>query len=177
MNEQLGFHSELSERLILRPSSSADVPALFVFLGDAAAMQYTHVDPSFKACLKRVMVHEWFRRRDGYAPWTISRRADGRIIGWGGLYNDLFDPGWGCEIGYFFHPDAWGQGYASEFATMTIAMADNDLKLPEVRAFAHPDNARSQRVLKKLGFTRVRFVAAMQRVLFSRIRSTDRQVV
>lgn len=163
-----------TQRLILRPARGADVPILFTFLGDADAMQHTHVDPSLRACRKRVMVHEWFRRRDGYAPWVIVRKDGERIIGWGGLYNDPFAPGWGCEIGYFFHPEAWGHGYASELAAVVLAHADNDLKLPEVRAFAHPDNAASQRVLEKARFAKVRFVPEMDRFLFSRARQSDR---
>lgn len=28
----------------------------------------------------------------GYAPWTIVRRGDGKVIGWGGLHDDPFEP-------------------------------------------------------------------------------------
>jgi RimJ/RimL family protein N-acetyltransferase len=42
-------------------------------------------------------------------------KANDRIVGWGGLYNHPFDPGWGMEIAYFFHPDVWGQGYATDW--------------------------------------------------------------
>ena len=76
-------------------------------------------------------------------------KADGRIIGWGGLYQDPFDPGWGVEVGYSFHPAAWGRGYASELTATCTEIADNVLRLPEVRAFAHRDNLASRRVLEK----------------------------
>jgi ribosomal-protein-alanine N-acetyltransferase len=93
-------------RLILRRPRLADVSLIFVFLGNADAMRHTHADASLRACRRRIAVHEWRRRHDGYAPWTIVTKADGRIIGWGGLYDDPFDPGWGVEVGYFFHPSA-----------------------------------------------------------------------
>ena len=157
-------------RLILRRPRLADVPALFAFLGDPAAMRHTHVDASPRACRRRIAVHEWRRRRDGCAPWTITTKQDGRIIGWGGLYDDPFDPGWGVEVGYFFHPDAWGRGYASELLTACLAEADNTLRLPELRAFAHPDNAGSRRVLEKSGFEQRRYVPEMERFLYSRMR-------
>ena len=86
------------------------MPAFFTFLGDAEAMRYAHVDASLRACRRRIAVHEWMRRRDGYAPWAIETRTDDQSIGWGGLYRDPFDPGWGPEVGYFFHPSAWGKG-------------------------------------------------------------------
>jgi ribosomal-protein-alanine N-acetyltransferase len=157
-------------RLVLRPPVLADVPTLFQFLGDAEAMRYTHCDASLRQCRRRIAVHEWRRRRDGYAPWTIVTKADGLIIGWGGLYDDPFDPGWGVEIGYHFHPAAWGKGYATEMALACMSVADNVQRLPEVSAFARPENVASQRVLEKVGFEQVRFVPEMERFLYRRRR-------
>lgn len=159
-----------TSRLILRRPSLADVPALFEFLGDAEAMQHTHVDASLRECRRRIAIHEWRRRHDGYAPWTIVAKSEGRIVGWGGLYDDPFDPGWGVEVAYFFHPSAWGQGYASEVVAACTDVADYALHLPEVKAFAHPANARSRRVLERAGFEVVRFVPEMDRFLYRRRR-------
>ena len=157
-------------RLLLRRPRLADVPALFEFLGDVMAMQHTHADASLRECRRRVAVHEWRRRHDGYAPWTIMAKASARIIGWGGLYDDPFDPGWGTEVAYFFHPSTWGKGYASEMVTACTSVADHALRLPEVRAFAHPANVRSRRVLEKASFEVVRFVPEMDRFLYRRVR-------
>jgi [ribosomal protein S5]-alanine N-acetyltransferase len=163
------MHMETT-RLILRRPRLTDAPALFEFLGDTEAMRHTHADPSLRACRRRIAVHEWQRRRNGYAPWTIIAKASARIIGWGGLYVDPFDPGWGVEIGYFFHPAAWGHGYASELVAACTKVADEELRLPEVRAFAHLENTASRRVLEKAGFEPVRFVPDMERRLFRRYR-------
>ena len=84
-----------TSRLILRRPRLTDVPALFEFLGDVEAMQHTHAHASQRECRRRVAVHEWHRRINGYAPWTILTKSDGRIIGWGGLYDDPFDSGLG----------------------------------------------------------------------------------
>ncbi len=157
-------------RLILRRPKLADVPALFAFMGDAGAMRHTHVDASLKACRRRIAVHEQRRRRDGCAPWTIVTKTDRKIIGWGGLYDDPFAPGWGIEIGYSFTPAAWGQGYATELVAAATDLADRVLKLPEISAFAHPENKGSRRVLEKSGFVVVRFVPEMERWLFRRSR-------
>jgi len=162
-------------RLLLRHPTLADVSALFEFMGDADAMRYTHLDTSLRQCRRRVAAHERRRRRDGCAPWTIVRRADGRIVGWGGLYQDPFDPGWGVEIGYCFHPAAWGQGYATELAAACTDIADDVLVLPEVSAFAHRANLGSRRVLEKAGFEVVRFVPEMERLLYRRARHGHRR--
>lgn len=161
-------------RLVLRRPRLTDVPALFAFLVDAEAMRHTHADASLRECRRRVAVHEWHRRHNGYAPWTIVAKADGRTIGWGGLYDDPFEPGWGVEVAYFFHPSAWGQGYASEMVATCMGVADYTLRLPEVRAFAHPENAGSRRVLEKAGFEVVPFVPEMDRFLYRRHRQDTR---
>lgn len=163
-----------TSRLVLRRPRLTDVPALFRFLGDGLAMQHTHVNASLRDCRRRVAVHEWRRRHDGYAPWTIIAKSDERIIGWGGLYDDPFDKGWGVEVAYFFHPSAWGQGYASEMVNACMGVADHALHLPEVRAFAHPTNAGSRRVLEKAGFEVVRLVPEMDRILYRRHRQKVR---
>ncbi|MFL6808593.1 MAG: GNAT family N-acetyltransferase [Bradyrhizobium canariense] len=156
--------------LILRRPTLSDVPALFEFLGDPHAMRHTHVDASLRHCRRRVAAHEWRRRQDGYAPWTVVSKANGRIIGWGGLYDDPFEPGWGVEVGYFFHPAAWGRGYATELVSACLATADHELRLPMVSAFAHTENTGSRRVLEKAGFEVVRFVSEMDRLLYRRSR-------
>jgi ribosomal-protein-alanine N-acetyltransferase len=146
------------------------VPALFEFLGDPDAMRHTRVDASLRDCRRRIAVHERRRRRDGYAPWTVLTRSEGRIIGWGGLYQDPFEPGWGVEVGYFFHPTAWGRGFATELVRASLDVADRVLKLPEVRAFARAQNIASRRVLEKAGFEVVRFVPELERLLYRRTR-------
>lgn len=159
-----------TQRLLLDHAKLSDVPELFSFLGDGEAMRHTHVASSLRDCRRRVAVHEWRRRRDGCAPWVVRTKADRRIIGWGGLFDDPFDPGWGVELGYWFTPACWGQGYASELAAAAVAFADDELRLPELRAFARPENAGSRRVLEKAGFTQDRYVPEMERWLFSRAR-------
>ena len=155
-------------RLLLRPPRLAEVPVLFEFLGDAQAMRHTHIDRSLRQCRRRVAVHERRRRRDGYAPWTVVDKESGRIVGWGGLYEDPFDPGWGVEVGYYFHPAVWGRGYATELVRASVAHADEVLALPEVGAFARPENAGSRRVLEKCGFEELDFVPALQRLRYRR---------
>ena len=157
-----------TERLLLRPPRLADVPALFAFLGDPQAMRHTHLDESLKQCRRRIAVHERRRRRDGYAPWTVVWQQENRIIGWGGLYQDPFDPSWGIEVGYSFHPRVWGNGFATELVTIATQLADLVLKLPEVVAYVRADNTASRRVLEKTGFREVRKVPEMGRLQYRR---------
>jgi [ribosomal protein S5]-alanine N-acetyltransferase len=155
-------------RLLLRPPRLTDAPPLFEFLGDATAMQYTTPQASLRDCRRYLAAHERQRRRVGCAPWVIVEKEASATIGFGGLYEDPFDPGWGIEVGYFFAPAAWGNGYATELTFFCVALARQQARWPMLRAFAHPQNAASRRVLLKSGFQQERFVPAMERFLYRR---------
>ena len=66
------------------------------------------------------------------------------------------------EVGYMFHPDSWGKGYATEamVAYMPLLWEHVDpATAPEWRrydyseAFTDAENATSRKLLEKLGFT------------------------
>ncbi len=155
-----------TERLLLRPPESGDIPLLFDFLGDADAMRFTQTRSSIDDCRHYVEVHEAQRETVGCAPWTIVGKAESEIVGFGGLYADPFEPGWGVEVGYFFKPASWGRGYATELTRACLDLARRERKWPTIWAFAHAGNSASARVLEKAGFNRRRFVHAMNRWLY-----------
>jgi RimJ/RimL family protein N-acetyltransferase len=55
------------------------------------------------------------------------------------------------EIGYIFHPDHQGRGYATEAARVLLRIAFEDLKLHRVVGRVEARNIGSARVLEKLG--------------------------
>ena len=57
------------------------------------------------------------------------------------------------EIGWHFHPDHWGHGYATEAARAVLGHAFNDLGLPVVNAIAYAGNKASFAVMRRLGMT------------------------
>lgn len=56
------------------------------------------------------------------------------------------------EIGWHLHPDAWGNGYATEAARAVIARARSG-GMSRVHAVTYPDNTRSRAVCRRLGMT------------------------
>ena len=153
-------------RLLLRPPRLTDAESLFGFLGDTTAMQYTTPRTSLRDCRHYLAAHERQRGRVGCAPWVIAEKGIGATIGFGGLYDDPFDPGWGVEVGYFLAPAAWGKGYATELVQFCVALAREQARWQRLRAFAHPQNTASQRVLLKAGFAQERVVPEMNRLLY-----------
>lgn len=161
-------------RLLLRPPMSSDAAAFFDFLGDPVAIRLTQRHPSPRSCARRIAAFEWQRRRVGYAPWAIIRRDDGQLVGWGGVYVDPFYCRWGPELGYALHPTVWGQGYATEISLACLDWADHVLDVAEIVGFAHLENRASRRVLEKTGFHEGRYVADMNRLIYSRLRWAGR---
>jgi len=56
------------------------------------------------------------------------------------------------EVGWHFHPDSWGRGYATEAAAAVVRRAFED-GLPEVFAVVRPGNEPSLAVCRRLGMT------------------------
>jgi [ribosomal protein S5]-alanine N-acetyltransferase len=139
-----------TERLLLRKPFLSDAPDLHRILGDKNAMRYTRKLASLRECRRYIAAHECQRRKLGYGPWVVFENLRHALIGFGGLYDDPFDLGWGIEVTYHFAQTAWGNGYATELAEFSLQVAHERLGFTEVRAFAHPDNAASLRVLERL---------------------------
>ena len=119
--------------------------------GDREAMRFTYSAPSRVECERRLWAHERLRRENGFAPWVAVLRAAGRVVGWGGLGVDPFEPGWGVEVSYSLHPAHWGRGLATELVRAAVAHGFETLGLPEIVAFTDPANHRSLAVMRRLG--------------------------
>jgi RimJ/RimL family protein N-acetyltransferase len=78
------------------------------------------------------------------------------FIGFIGLAVPRFDaPFTPCvEVGWRLSKTAWGHGYATEGATEAVRFAFDELGLDEVLSFTTVRNAKSRRVMEKLGMTR-----------------------
>jgi ribosomal-protein-alanine N-acetyltransferase len=164
-----------TEQLLLRPFRDEDVAPLYRIQSDPIAMRYTICSSSQEETEKRLRAYADSEKELGFASWTILQRSDERIIGWGGLNVDPYDPGWGVEVAYFFDPAYWGKGYASELVKISLQQGFNQHGLKEIHAFAHPENGASIRVLEKNGFVFLRFEPTLQRnhYLITKTLTTD----
>ena len=85
----------------------------------------------------------------GFAMFSVIEKASGLWVGQAGPWQP---DGWpGTEIGYAFHPDAWGKGYATEACAATMDWAFDALGWSEVVHSISVDNAASQAVARRLG--------------------------
>ena len=58
------------------------------------------------------------------------------------------------QLGYLVHPDHWGRGYASEAARKVVDLAFARFGAHRVQATCWVKNARSSKVLRKIGLRR-----------------------
>jgi ribosomal-protein-alanine N-acetyltransferase len=142
----------LTPRLRLRPLRAGDL--------DALTEIYTHplVAPWIGAHTREDVAHEIrlhaaHQASHGWSFWAVEDRASGRLLGDCGL-QPLEQRGPEPELGYDFHPDAWGRGIATEAARAVMAAALGPLGLDRVMAVVKPEHAASQRVLAKAGLRR-----------------------
>lgn len=84
--------------------------------------------------------------------WTITVvDAEAPKVILGDLYVELRWGGRTGYVGFTFHPDHWGKGYATEAARALVRHLFLDLGVHRVEATLHPDNVASARVLEACG--------------------------
>ncbi len=139
----------ITERLLLRPGWAEDAPALSRAIGEEAVVRnlarapwpYALGDAERFLALPQAVTRPRF---------LIFLRDCATLIGGIGL-NDT-DGGETAELGYWLGRAHWGQGYATEAGRAVVALADDSLRLPKLKASHALDNPASGRVLRKLGF-------------------------
>lgn len=89
-------------------------------------------------------------RTHGFGLNLVQLKGEGTPIGMCGLVkrDELERP----DLGYAFLPEFCGQGYAFEAATAVLEQGMIAHALESVLAVTLPDNARSNRLLRALGF-------------------------
>jgi RimJ/RimL family protein N-acetyltransferase len=150
-----------SDRILLRPWRDDDADFLLDlesrwevvrFLGARPRIMGTREDALASIARRRAIDHPI------HEVWAITTVADGRLVG-----NLLLKPAplsagessggaTEVEVGWHLHPDAWGQGYATEAAEAIIDDAFSR-GLAKVLAVTDPDNQASQAVCRRLGMT------------------------
>jgi [ribosomal protein S5]-alanine N-acetyltransferase len=109
--------------------------------------------------------------RLGFGLWLVRDRDSGQMLGQGGLQSSFIEGANEIEVAWAIIPERWGQGLATELANAAIDAAFGELALPEIVAFALPDNHASRRVMEKTRFVFERRVihAGLEHVLYRRL--------
>jgi RimJ/RimL family protein N-acetyltransferase len=152
----------LTERLRLREWTTADVDFVFDMYSRWDVQRYLGQSPQVMADRSEAVaaVARWRDLPDPvHAMWAVERAEDRQLVGTMLLKSipasseqEPLPASGDTEIGWHFHPDAWGLGYATEAARRVLDYGFA-AGLTEVVAVTYPDNAASQAVALRIGMT------------------------
>ena len=142
-----------TERLVLRPLTHQDAPALFAVFSDPAVVRYWSAEPWTDISFAETAIA---RAMESYRDETDIRFAielaeTGELIGTVNLHH-FFNQNNRCELGYALGSRHWGKGYATEAIAAALEHGFHAAKLNRIEADIDPRNSASARVLEKLGF-------------------------
>ena len=146
-----------TDRLTLRLATSGDTEAVWQFRRLPAVSQWlTQAPATLEAFRAR------FERPDSLAKTLVVGLADDLI---GDLMLEIQDAwaqaevvdqarGVQAELGWAFHPDHGGRGYATEAVRALLRVCFEDLRLHRVTASCFADNEASRRLMERVGMRR-----------------------
>ena len=138
-----------SERLTMRPQSSADAESLHEAYSDVGAMTYWSSAPHMTLDETRTYLAR-NEEPSEWRGWTVADRFSGRVLGTLAAHESRPHV---AEIGYMVLRSHWGQGYAYEGVSRLISLLFDDEGYRRLWADTDPDNAASNGLLERLGFT------------------------
>ena len=94
----------------------------------------------------------------GFGLYAVERKEDHAFMGYTGLHQITFDVDFapGIEIGWRLAHEYWGHGYAPEAATACLEYTRKQPDITELYSFTSLPNLRSERVMQKIGMTRMK---------------------
>jgi RimJ/RimL family protein N-acetyltransferase len=140
-----------TDRLILRPPRAEDFDGFAELQGDADASRFIGGPVTRAEAWRRFLWQPgaWFVQ--GFGMFGVIEKKSGLWMGQIGPWKPECWPG--NEIGYAFHPRAWGKGYATEAGTAAIDWAFDTLGWDDIIHCIDPGNVASQNVARRLGST------------------------
>jgi RimJ/RimL family protein N-acetyltransferase len=143
-----------TERLLLRPFRPADIDRLADWQARPEVSRYLYWEPRTRAeaevALARRMSETRLDGDDDCLALAVERQDDGLLLGDASVWQRSTAHRQ-VEIGYVFHPDAGGNGYATEAARALVDFAF--ARMDAHRVFARTDarNSASAALLRRLG--------------------------
>ncbi len=140
-------------RLVLRAFRSDDARALHdIYRQEGVLRYFPNPQPPPLAKIREIIAGQlshW--EKYGLGWWAVETLEGKELIGWNGLQYlpDTSE----TEVAGLLGRAHWGKGIAVEAAMEGLRYAFETLGLEVVIGLAHPKNARSLRVLEKLGMS------------------------
>lgn len=144
-----------TDRLILRSFCREDMNAYLEIIHDPRVQQFLGGGVSLFD--KEPHISNWLNNINGrflksktVLTWCVEYKGEKRVIGridLGGFVKKTM-----AEVSYYFSPEYWGMGLATEAVKEAARFGFDELKLHRIQAAVMPDNISSLKVLEKAGF-------------------------
>jgi RimJ/RimL family protein N-acetyltransferase len=146
-------HELRTDRLRLRRWIPADLAPFATLNADPMVTEYLPGPLSQAESAAFVARIETHFDEYGFGLWAVEIRHAASFAGFIGLlvprFESHFTP---CvEIGWRLGAEHWSHGYATEGGRAVLAFGFEVLGLTEVVSFTVPENARSRRVMERIG--------------------------
>jgi RimJ/RimL family protein N-acetyltransferase len=143
-----------TERLLLRPFVRGDVDAVHAYRSREDVTRFMHDGPmSREACAEavqaRVSMVSWLEEGDKLFL-AVERKSDAAMMGEVVLILRSVTSRQ-AELGYTFHPNYFGNGYATEAGRRLLALGFGLGGMHRIYARCHALNDASRRVMQRLG--------------------------
>lgn len=139
-----------TDRLILETWTAKDAPALFAYAKNPNVGPHAGWKPHENVRESKRIIKTIFSLKD---TWKIIWKENGEVIGSIGLDEDRRRPGIASrELGYSLAEPYWGRGIMTEAGKAVLRYGFENLHLQIISIQTATANARSQSVIRKLGF-------------------------
>lgn len=144
-------------RLTLRPLEDGDLNDLVEFYSRPEVVQFLYWEVRSLAETKQALDQKKLITRlteEGAGlVLAVVLKATGKVIGEVTLFWRSQEHRQG-EVGYIFNPDYQGYGYATEAATVMLALGFDELKLHRIYGSCDARNVASYKLMERLGMRR-----------------------
>ncbi|MFC3715347.1 GNAT family N-acetyltransferase [Luteimonas soli] len=142
-----------TDRLLLRPPRIEDFDGFAELQADAEATRFIGGHVTRAEAWRRFLWQPGAWLVQGFGMFGVVEKSGQ----WVGQIGPWKPEGWpGNEIGYSFHPRAWGKGYATEAGIAAVDWAFEHLGWDDIIHCIDPGNEASQRVAQRLGSRKLR---------------------
>jgi RimJ/RimL family protein N-acetyltransferase len=145
-----------TERLLLRRWRPADLPAFAAINADPEVMRHFPTTLSREASAALLARIEASFETHGYGLWALELPEGSPLVGCAGIAQVAIDVPFApaVELAWRLDRAHWGRGLASEAARAAAQFAFGELAVAELIAYTAQGNARSRRVMERLGMRR-----------------------
>ena len=143
-----------TDRMLIRPLSLDDLPALTSILSDPLVMKHSVRGICDEAATRQFIACSVSSYAAlGVGPWALTDKRSSELIGFCGVGLEAVKGTDEINLGYRLAKHAWGRGLATEAARAVLDYVFGQKRLSSVVALIEPEHTASLRVAEKLGFS------------------------